>query len=149
MIDIEEITMFNDMRERLLAVTDNQVEIAASRLNPAGEGEKSVGIIAPATRALWTLAMTLEAEILMETSHARSLIDDTRVRDHEERSMVAQQIKDIVLELMWAQSRSDTGYWAKGSSIGLRADWQLVEMKDSKSPNLGRLMAGLGLPSPE
>lgn len=133
MIDFEQITILNDLKERLLAVTEEQIGFAAAKLEPPLSGERALGRLSDATITLWTLSMILTSEISLQKALGGSLVDPAVAEEHTERGMILDEIDDVVQELMWAQARNDTGFW-KPVGIGIRAGWELVEMKDDKSP---------------
>jgi hypothetical protein len=141
---LEDITIFNDIRERLELITDEQIGMVSNRMQePVAEGEIPVGIVDRSTRALWTLTVVLAGEVALESARSVALIDDALIADHTQRMLIAEQILEVTKNLMWAQARSDLGFWKK-SSIGIRKEWLLVEVPESNSP-LEKLLKGLKL----
>jgi hypothetical protein len=91
--------------------------------------------------ALHTLGYILASEAALERAKGAGLMVPELAADHQEKAMIAEQIEDAVRELMWAQMRSDLGFW-KPCDIAVKKGWLLVE-HESKNP-MERLMINLG-----
>ncbi len=147
MVKLEDITILNDIRERLGLVTAEQIELVKTRLDPIAKGEKKVGEIAGPTQALWALSIVLGGEREMHKARAMELVDPQINEDHKQQMMIASELEDVVKEMMWAQARTDTGFW-KACCLGMRSNWMLVESNEKPDLPAG-LVRLLGLPLDE
>ncbi len=142
MVKLEDITVLNDIRERLGTITVDQIELVKTRLDDAGKDDSVIGPVAEPTRALWALSIILHSEREMHKARAMELNDLQITEDHKQLAMIASEMEDVVKELMWAQARTDLGFW-KLCCLGMRQNWLLVETAEENSglpPGLVRLL---------
>lgn len=112
-IKLEDFTVLVDILARLRAITPEQVVMAADRLTKKEKGERDVGGISELGQVLHTLSVILGSEMDMEGARAKELADKIIVEDHEQRSLIASELQDVVRQLCWTQARTDTGYWGR------------------------------------
>ncbi len=137
MITIENITVLNDIQERLKEITEAEIAGAARRMSPPKENEKTLGkITQPSTRALYALWQKLFYDSAHEQLLAHTVPDVEVEADHSQRSVIAASLGDVVKELFWAQAKSDLGLW-KATSVGIRHGWTIVEASTDKNPLAG------------
>lgn len=133
MINIEDISLFNDIRERLSAITDEQIDGADRKLAERTK-EPVIGTLeSRLTRALHALTEALEAETGLEIAKARAEMDETRERDHLEKAAVLDMFADVAKEMFFAQAKLDLGFH-KIEAVGLRRGWLLVNVKHNHGP---------------
>ncbi len=139
MISIENITVLNDIQERLKEMTETAIEGVARRMSPPKENEKALGTVTqPSTRALYALWQKLYYESAQEALLAQTVPDVEIEADHSQRSVIAASLADVVKELFWSQAKSDLGLW-KASTVGLRHGWIIVEASAERNPLAGLL----------
>lgn len=132
-INLEDFTILCDIKERLQAITQEQVDLKATRLSKMEEGETQFGIASDLCKRLWTLADILSYEGHMEIAMSGKLADPKIIEDHKQRALIARELHDVANELLWAQSRNDNGYWAD-VSVAIREGWVLVSCPESGAP---------------
>jgi hypothetical protein len=154
-MDLKDITVLNDLAERLQKITPAQIEATGRKLKdkspmaPRGKkkGEKVIGVVvAETTRALYTLVMALAAEEMLTEAQKLSAIDEIAERDHQEKAALLDMLGDVARELFWAQAKVDLGFHEK-ASIGLREGWTLVR-DNSRGDSGPAFLAGLNLLTP-
>jgi hypothetical protein len=141
-VKLEDITVFNDIQARLERITAEDIMVAGGRLSGPENGDKDVGEVSEATKALWVLLLLLSIEKRIEGAKSGQLIDKEISNDHAQRSLMASELEDVVKELMWCQARMDTGYW-ESENVGIREGWRLVTTR-SRRGGLGEILAQFG-----
>lgn len=143
MIDLNEITVFNDIRERLAAVTDTQIEAIARKLKIEKMDNKKVKRIgrveSKATRALYALSRLLQAEHQLEHAKSDCAEEPDIAKDHEEKAVLLDMMADVARELFWAQAKIDLGFY-KEENTGIRGDWEIVQVE---TPNPAMMLRGM------
>ncbi len=123
-----ELTAFNDIALRLSSITPAQItsqERRIGQLNPSSD--RLIGIVrSPMARALFTLLAQLDAEHMVEHAATHVAIDPADEAEHHSRAAIADQLGDVVRELMWFQIRSELDAWQPAQLV-LRHGWRLVE----------------------
>lgn len=141
MINLEDITVLNDIRDRLAQITPEQVHSAARRLDRDDKSE-AIGVIeSETTRALYTLAVVLTAEEALEEAKAKGAVDEMIEKDHLERAAVLDMLHDVVKNLFFTQAKTDLGFHQK-ESVSLSGGWTLVKTRQSPPEGLIRLLGG-------
>lgn len=139
-INLDEITILNDIRERLSQITLEDIAACNRRLEKACEHDKVVGTITKSsTMALWTLGCKMSTAMAAELVSARQANDEKVDQSHQEQAAIYDEMEDVLKDMFWAQARSDVGFWKNPSNVGIRQGWVLV---DSVSPeqHLGQLL---------
>jgi hypothetical protein len=128
---LTDITGLNDIQARLEAITPAQMQAMDRRSLPLdNETDQRIGVItSESSRALFTLASLLIAEHETEDALSHIVIEVEEEEDHNNRSVLARELADVVRELQWFQMRSELGFW-KAANIGIRKGWILVEELD-------------------
>lgn len=139
MINIEDVTVLNDVRERLQAITQEQVDAALRRLNTKHKqdkdrkGESLIGVIeSQVTRCLYTLWLMLEADARVRSALSQSATDENVEKDNREQSVILSMFAEVVKEVFWAQAKNDLGFH-EDASVGIREDWTLVRRPEQNS----------------
>ncbi len=138
MVNIADVTVLNDLIEKLKEITPEQIEGISRKLNKeVGEvkpGETVIGVIElETTRALYALGRLLRAQEGMEDAKANAAMDETSEADHRSRAAVFDMFEDVARQLFWVQAKIDLGFHEK-ESVGVRANWTLVKTKEGDSP---------------
>lgn len=82
-IEVSEITVLNDIRERLAALAPEQFDWARRNLKPGPQSDKVVGeVTAIPTRALWVLSVALKAKAQLEEAKAEAATDSIAEDEH-------------------------------------------------------------------
>jgi hypothetical protein len=149
-VKIDDVTVFNDIRERLLRITPEQVAATERRLADTDSMHLSdledIGVITSyTTRALYTLGNALSAEEALELAKAKNSTSEIDEKDHMAQAAILDMLSDAVRQVFWAQAKLDLGFH-ECASVGMRSNWRLVKMKDAsesgfalaKLLNLGR-----------
>lgn len=147
-INLEDVTIYNDLRDRLLKISPEQVAAAERRLTKIEPRESELGTIhSDVTRALYTLWITLRAESVLEAAKAGNQIDETAEKDHIQQAAVLDMFSDVARELFWAQAKLDVGFHEQ-TTVGVRTGWTMV--KKIEEPGPGAMFARImgHLPSP-
>jgi hypothetical protein len=142
-IMLEDITVYNDIRERLAQITPHQIEAAHRKLS-AGKvpPEDLIGVIEnQSTKALYALWHLLEAESELEKAKAKGSSDENEEDAHRQNAALASMFEGVVGELFWAQARIDLGYYVE-HDVGLRSGWRLVKEHRKTPAFLASLLAG-------
>lgn len=130
-IKLQEVTVFNDINERLLLVTDEQIAACERRLNKgmAKRGEEVIGVVeSVTTRALFTLWRNIDAEKEFEKSRAMSAVDEIAEKGHNEKAVFLDMLSDVLDELFWAQAKIDAGFFEL-ENLAMRGEWKIVRMR--------------------
>lgn len=154
MINLEDLTVLNDLLPRLRSITPEQIEAASRRLSKktSKAKEKAIGIVeVETTRALYALGGILGAEEAIARANAATAISEEDERGFQEQAALLDMLGDVVKELFWAQARLDLGFY-EDMSIGIREGWELV--RDERSQSQHGFLATLGglpglMPPPE
>jgi hypothetical protein len=146
MIKLEDITVYNDIRERLAQVTPQQVEASLRRMPPGNVSpDDLIGVIQnPTTKALYTLWLILEAEAELEQAKSHGSHDETEELAHAQQAALVGMWEDVVGELFWAQAKIDLGFHER-HDVGLRSGWRLVKEYRKMPKFLAGLMTGTGV----
>ncbi len=140
MIDLNEITVFNDIRERLAAVTDAQITAIERKLEKESDEDDDdedavIGVVqSKATRGLYTLSRILGAQHMLEHAKAACAEDPVIADEHEEKAVVVDILSDVARELFWAQAKVDLGFYEE-ENVGIRANWEVVRIPDRPNPH--------------
>lgn len=146
MIDLNEITVFNDIRERLAAVTDSQITAIERKLERESndeddDGESVIGVVtSKATRGLYTLSRLLGAEHMLEHAKSACAEDSVIADEHDEKAVVLDILSDVARELFWAQAKIDLGFYEE-ENVGIRAGWEVTRIPDRPNPQM--IMRGM------
>jgi hypothetical protein len=149
-IDLTTITVMNDIRERLLAITDAEVAWAYRRLDeisPTKATDKVLGEVEnPTTRALYVLSMKLAAASELESSKAKAALDQIMEDEHGRQAVLLHDLADASREIFWAQAKIDLNHY-KATSLGVRANFVIISNLHAPDmfPSFLRGLAG-GLP---
>lgn len=129
-INLDDITVFNDIRLRLAAVTPEMLETATRRLRPS-KNEVIGSVDNMATRALFALYGALQADSRIALAQARSgMINPEEEKDLNERAVMLDVLSDVCRELFWAQAKQDIGLY-ENENISVKQGWTLVREKSS------------------
>lgn len=145
MIDLNDITVFNDIRERLATVTDAQITAIERRMERESDEdddeETVIGVVtSKATRGLYVLSRILGAEHMLEHAKAECAEDPVIADEHDEKAVVLDMLSDVARELFWAQAKIDLGFYEE-ENVGIRAGW--VVIKVASRPNPQMIMRGM------
>jgi hypothetical protein len=151
--NLAEMSIYLDLKDRLMRVTPQQIEESGRRLKPnkAPKGRVIGEVTQTSTRALWTLSRLLTAEIALERALAAGAPDEISERDHKQKAALLDMFDDVAGQLWWAQAKIDLGFYEE-VSVGVRAGWLLVrEPQSGGMPSLPAFMAQIGgmPPDPE
>lgn len=148
-IDVLDVTVFNDIRERLTRVTPEQIEAAGRRLNKErGRRLPVIGVVEKAsTRALWTLSQLLAADALLLMAKARLAVDEEEEAESMSQAAILDMFKECVREIYWAQAKLDLGFHESNVSVGMQENWELC--KAQNEPPAGLIAAIRGRLEPE
>ncbi len=143
-IKLEEITVFNDLRERLQSVTAEQITASERRMcvhHKHAPSEKVIGTVESiTTKALYALWTRLQTESILEMAQSHHVVDEVKASDHKQKAAVLDMLGDVAKELFWAQAKVDLGFH-EPTSVGIRPGWVLVVHEESDGP--GAALAGL------
>ena len=124
MINLEEITVFNDLRERLAQITPAQIAAVERRFRPAAGAV--IGVVeSVTTRAVYALWINLEVERDLEKARAKGASEEMAEQEHLQRAALLDIFADVAKELFWAQAKIDLGF-LEIEGVGLRKGWQLI-----------------------
>ncbi len=143
-INLNDITVFNDIRIRLAAVTPEMLMATERRMQTSKS--KVVGRVDNlATRALFALSMNLHAESVIAAAQASACSSDTEEKEFTERAIILEVLSDVCRELFWAQAKQDIGLY-ENENIAVKKGWVLVREKSNPGPAelLGILRGQLG-----
>ena len=144
MINLDTLTIFNDVRERLAQITPEHVASAERRINKQKHKDKPhvIGVIeSEGTKALYALWILLDAETAMQKALAQSATDSAIEREHMERAAVCDMISDVVGEMFWSQAKIDLGFY-EFAAVGIRPGWQLVKEPPQHPLSLAGILGG-------
>lgn len=120
-IEVDAITVLNDIRERLAALTPNQLDWGARQITEQRPNETTIGAVTvPSTRALWVLFLWLQRQSELEKAMAETATEKTLEEDHQRQHALLNSLADVAREIFWAQAKVDLGYY-KHTNVGLRA----------------------------
>lgn len=145
-LNLDDVSVFNEIRYRLAHVTDAQIEAAGRRMKPKKESEKVIGEVkSPTTRGLYALWISLRTEGLMEMARREACTDAIEEVEHREKAVVLDLYEDVVGEMWWAQAKLDCDF-REVANVGVRQGWLLIQEPSGGPPELRALLAGLVLP---
>ncbi len=125
-LNIDDISLFNELRYRLAQITPEQIEAAGRRMGKKKSTDKEVGqITAETTRALYALHMALRAECRMEIASAEACTDEIEEVEHTGKAAVLDMYEDVAREMWWSQAKLDCDF-REMKSVGIRQGWILV-----------------------
>ena len=131
---------------RLADLDPSKVKEVATELKEVEEDEKVVGTISEDLQRLWAL-QSITANMLQEQTRSHKL---TCLHDGGEPCKKLQhgvrretEFVEICKAIFWTSARKDSDSTA--NTIGLREDWQLVEMPDEPLGPFRILSSILGL----
>lgn len=143
MIDIQEITVLNDIRERLAQIGDEEIATCERRLTPHKSGEEELGVIAvKSTRAIWVLAHILGNEKAIAMAQSKMANSQELANSLMQQATILDELQDVALEIFWAQAKTDLGRWKADDRISLRKGWMLIHTPEPTNP-LAKLL-GIG-----
>lgn len=126
-IDLEKLSVINDLRERLTQITSEQIAVSTRRFKRVPKKAKIIGqVLETSTRALHALWMALDAEADLEAAKAGAAIHEQIETDHRERHALLEIMAGVAREMWWAQAKIDLGL-LKCVGIAIYRDWMLVE----------------------
>jgi hypothetical protein len=135
--DLNDVSIFSDLRERLSRVTPEQIASVARKLEPTSkkDAKRVIGIIeSDTTRALYVLFRNLGAERMLEKALAETTTDEIAEKDHLQKAALLDMFEDVAREIFWAQARVDLGFYEE-ANVGIRSGWRLIrEPEDSRPP---------------
>lgn len=143
-----ELTVLNDLCERLKAISAEHIEAAARHLKPRKKDETAIGeLTSPATRAIYALWVSLTAQEKLCHARAELLTGPELEAESKHDEALYDMLGDAAREIFWAQAKIDLGFYeADCQCVGLRAGWQLVRMPHGGGlPSLSDIMR-LGQP---
>lgn len=125
-VNVDELTVMNDIRIRLAQVTQEDVASTERRLSAHHPADKDIGTVVSAeTRALYVLKTRLSSESDLEEAHAKMATDELMEQQHLQKAALLDMLEDVVSEMWWTQAKLDTGFLEK-QSVGIRHEWMLV-----------------------
>jgi hypothetical protein len=148
-IDVLDVTVFNDIRERLTRVTPEQIEAAGRRLTKERSRRfAGIGVVEKiSTRALWTLSQLLAADALLLMAKSRLAVDEEEEAESMSQAAILGMFKECVTEMFWAQAKLDLGFH-ESVSVSLQEDWELCKTPQNEPP-AGLIAAIRGRLEPE
>lgn len=141
-IDLTTLTVMNDIRERLLALTDEEMAWAERTLATEKKRKKDrdIGEVTnPATRALYALSIKLAAESRLETSKSSVALDPIIQDEHSRQAVLLHDLADVSRELFWAQAKIDLAFY-KFESLACRAGFVVTNRKPEGFPSFSSFM---------
>jgi hypothetical protein len=146
MINLDDVTVYSDLRERLSRITPEQIDAAARKFKVNDvDAKREIGTInSYTTRALYTLWRALVAEEALEKALAGSEIEEIAEKDHLQKATLLDMFADIARELFWAQAKIDLGFYDRVCCVGLRANWLLVKEAHEGPAGFGSFIASMG-----
>ncbi len=136
MIDLNEITVFNDIRERLAAMTPERIAAIGRKLKKylIDEDDQVIGVIeSDSTRALYVLSRELSNAHMLEHAKADCAEDETIAEELNQRAAALDSLADVARELFWAQAKTDLGFYGE-CDLAIKTGWRLVETPEELSP---------------
>lgn len=142
--DLDTLTVLNDIRERLLALTPQHLDWAERSLKVPTPQEKSLGVVhSPAARSLYALHAMLRAESSTAMACATSEIDEVVADERKRSAAVLSQIADAACSLFWSQAKADLGIYV-GGCFHLRRGFVVTDCQAANSvPSSIARMLGL------
>lgn len=150
-VNFDDLTVINDLRERATRVTQEQYDAVVRKLKPAGAKERSVGVVTSEnTRALYILSTVLRLEEVMQIAFGHTALTEEMENDHKEKAAILDMLDDVAREIFQTQVKLDLGYYKSPCGcLGIRAGWMLVECEDQRTPQGLAGLLRLGLPMPD
>ncbi|HEX4275796.1 MAG TPA: hypothetical protein VHZ74_10595 [Bryobacteraceae bacterium] len=146
MINSSEITVLNDIRERVEALTQAQFDWTGRRIdNEVAKGERIIGTVTNrATQGLYVLSLVLRTDSAVQEIQASAALEKNFEDEHRREASLLADLADVVREMFWAQAKIDRGCYER-LTLCLRKDFTLVACKGHASP-FSFLIDGPGAP---
>lgn len=111
------------------AVTDKQLARIESKLDKLTDADKSLGVVTnPLSRRLFTVALHYGRKMREFALMSKGAETDEDEKEYQRLSVRADQIQDVVLELLWTQVREELNlFQPELHQIGLRESWMVVQ----------------------
>lgn len=140
-----DLTVLNDLRERLEQITPEHILWASRRLMPLRSGDKPVGLLPEASRRLYALwqqtrataeKLAADASLAMDATLSEALFTDSNVHG---------SLACMMAAVFSAQIAADFEMYAFGTEVMMREGWQIVRPGgiEEKILELRRRMEGL------
>lgn len=141
-INLDDMTVFYDLKVRLAAVTQEMIDASERRLKPLNGNKKVLGKVeSVGTRAIHALYTNLYAESLVALAQARGINGEREEKDLNERAVLLNTLSNVCHEIFWAQAKQDLGLY-ENESVALKAGWTIVHETPGPPAELMGLLRG-------
>lgn len=129
MIELSELTILNDLRERLAALAPEELAgFERKLLKPVPAGSMIAGVVNNHTaRGVFILASMLTTEGAVELARASAAHNADVEREHSERASMLATLAKVFGEIFWAQVKVDFAMF-RHAHLTLHAGWTVVEV---------------------
>lgn len=144
-------TVLHRLLAEMEALTPAQIAASAPQA-PVARSEKEIGDpLSEPLRALWALhhsrvdrfnALVTEHEAMHDAANEEAPLDrDKHTKLHGEIQTLGEETQ-VLEHIFWRSVRENYEVDPEGNGVGLRADWQVVDMYGAKHTSILELIAG-------
>lgn len=127
-IELSELTILNDLRERIAALSPEELAgFERKLLKPVPAGAKAAGCVKNETaRRVFLLASILQTQNGLELMHATAAFNADIEREHNEKASMLAVLAVVFSDIFWAQVKVDLAIF-RHAHLTLHAEWTVVE----------------------